>query len=94
MDTHEDCNKHGPDFGEDAQRPVEALVSVRFTSVKTGLPEEMPSVDDCRYFLFVEDGIPYCGYYLKDGIFEDTTGRTRRNVEAWAEWREAMPEAH
>lgn len=27
MDTHEDCNKHGPDFGEAAQRPVEALVS-------------------------------------------------------------------
>ena len=27
MDAHEDCNKHGPDFREDEQRPVEALVS-------------------------------------------------------------------
>jgi hypothetical protein len=26
MDTHEDCNKHGPDFGEDEKHSIDAII--------------------------------------------------------------------
>ena len=33
MDMHEDCNKHGPDFSQDAPRPVEALITQRHREI-------------------------------------------------------------
>ena len=40
MDIHEDCNKHGPDFSDDEQSSVEALVMRKCATCRTERPED------------------------------------------------------
>ena len=60
MDIHEDCNKHGPDFNEDEQRPVEALVSwTEWISITEQTPNELYPV-----LLLFETGALRIGNYF------------------------------
>jgi hypothetical protein len=68
---------------------IKGPVEVEFNDSAVIMPKELNVVDDLRYFLFVKDGTPYCGYF-KNGNFFDMNDISHGRADGWVEWQEVV----
>lgn len=66
------------------------MIYINFIDVKEALPDDIPTADDDRWFIFVDiNGDPITGFHIKGNIFKSSETGVAYDAIAWIQWEES-----